>query len=100
MALYSAGTVAHLKGDLTHSGVTHTIINSLSASLQKIAAGSEKKFRIDCTKIRSADSSGLQLLYVLMQCARLSGVEPELINLPVSLRQSMQKLGFGNKFYR
>lgn len=98
MAIYTEGTVAHLKGDLTHSGVTRNIINSLSAALQQIAAGGEKYFRIDCTRIRTADISGLQLLYVWMQCARFRGVETELVNLPRRLRQSMQTLGFGNSF--
>lgn len=98
MALYTEGIVAHLRGDLTHSGVTHNIINSLSASLQQIVEGGKKYFRIDCTQIRTADISGLQLLYVWMQCARFRGVEPVLVNLPKSLRQSMHTLGFGSSF--
>jgi ABC-type transporter Mla MlaB component len=98
MAIYSEGTVAHLRGDLTHSGVTHNIINSLAASLEMIAIGGNKYFRIDCAGICSADISGLQLLYVWMQCSRFRGVEPELVNLPYNLSQTMQRLGFGNCF--
>ena len=92
MTIYMEGTVAHLQGDLTSSGVTHGNIDSLTASLLQLNSGG-KKLRIDCGKIAAADVSGLQLLYVWMQCARFRGVEPELVNLPVSLQQSMQGLG-------
>jgi ABC-type transporter Mla MlaB component len=98
MTFFTEGTVAHLQGDLTHSGVTHNIINSLAVSLQKITSRSEKNIRIDCGRISSADISGLQLLYVWMQCARFRGVEPELINLTDCLQNAMQKLGIGHFF--
>jgi len=98
MALYSEDTVAHLQGDLTHSGVTHNIINSLAVSLHQTVSGSEKNIRIDCGKVRAADISGMQLLYVWMQCARFRGVEPELVNLSDSLRHAMQRMGIGHCF--
>jgi len=98
MAIYSEDAVAHLQGDLTHSGVTHSIINSLAVSLQQIVSGSEKNIRIDCGKVRTADKSGLQLLYVWMQCARFRGVEPELVNLSDSLRHAMQRMRIGHCF--
>lgn len=98
MTICFEGTVVHLQGDLTHSGVTHNIINSLAVSLQQIESGGEKSIRIDCGGVRSADISGLQLLYVWMQCARFRGVEPELINLPDSLQQTMQKMALGHCF--
>ena len=98
MNMYTKGTVAHLQGDLTHSGVTDNIINSLSVSLQQVASGGEKNFRIDCGNIGTADISGLQLLYVWMQCARFRGVEPELVNLPDTLQKIMQKMGLGHCF--
>jgi len=98
MAIYSEDTVAHLQGDLTHSGVTHSIVSSLAVSLQQIVSGSEKKIRIDCGNVRVANSSGLQLLYVWMQCARFRGVEPELINLPDSLQHALQGMGIGHCF--
>jgi len=94
MKICTEGTVAHLQGDLTHSGVTHNIINLLAASLQKIVSGGDRYIHIDCERVRTADVSGLQLLYVWMQCARFRGVEPALVNLSDSLRQSMQRMGF------
>jgi ABC-type transporter Mla MlaB component len=98
MKIITKGTVAHLKGDLTHSGVTRNIINSLAVSLQKIVSVGEKNIRIDCGRIRSADISGLQLLYVWMHCARFRGVEPELVNLPVNLQQLMHRMGLEHCF--
>jgi ABC-type transporter Mla MlaB component len=98
MEVFTKGTVAHLQGDLTHSGVSHTIIKSLAASLQQIVAGGLKTLHIDCGRIRSADTSGLQLLYVWMQCARFRGVQPELINLPDCLQQTLRGMGLGDCF--
>ena len=98
MKICTEGTVAHLQGDLTHSGATHNIINSLAVSLQRTVSGGDKNIRIDCERICTADFNGLQLLFVWMQSARFRGVEPELINLPDSLRQSMQRMGFEHCF--
>ena len=98
MNIYTKGTVAHLHGDLTHSGVTDNIINSLSVSLQQAASEGWKNFRIDCGRIGTADIRGLQLLYVWMQCARFRGVEPELVNLPDTLQKTMQRMGLGHCF--
>lgn len=98
MKLITKDMVTHLHGDLTHSGVTHNIITSLAASLQKVTAGGKKSIRIDCGRVGTADTSGLQLLYVWIQCARFRGVEPELVNLPESLQKTMQKLGLGHCF--
>ena len=98
MKISTRDTVTHLKGDLTHSGVTNSIINSLAASLQHIVSVGKKHIRIDCRWICSADTSGLQLLYVWMQCARFRGVEPQLINLPVNLVQTIQNMGLGHCF--
>lgn len=98
MKIFTKGTVAHLQGDLTHSGVTENIIQSLAVSLQKVASGGQKNMRIDCGRIGAADFSGLQLLYVWMQCARFRGVEPELINMSGTLQQTMLGMGLGNCF--
>ncbi len=97
MKRFSRG-VAYLHGNLTHTGVTDNIIKSLAVSLQQIEADGEKKIRIDCGKIHSADMSGLQLLYVWMHCARFRGVEPELVNLSDALQRSMQNLGLEHCF--
>jgi anti-anti-sigma regulatory factor len=98
MTGYTAGTVAHLQGDLTYSGVTDNIINSLAVSLQKVTSGGHKNIHIDCESIHTADISGLQLLFVWMQSARLRGVEPELINMSSSMQQTMNRMGFGHCF--
>jgi ABC-type transporter Mla MlaB component len=96
--MYTKSTVAHLQGDLTLSGVTDNIINSLSVSLQRVASGGGKNFRIDCGKICTADIKGLQLLHVWMHCARFRGVEPELVNMSGNLQKFMQKTGLGHSF--
>ncbi len=98
MNFFTKGTVAHLQGDLTHSGVTDNIISTLAVSLQKIESIGEKNIRIDCGRVRAADFSGLQLLYVWMQCVRFRGVEPELVNLSDSLQQTMRGMGLGHCF--
>ena len=98
MTIYKEGTVAHLRGDLTHSGVTRNIIDSLAVSLHKMEAAGEKNIRIDCGRVRSADISGLQLLYVWMQCARFRGVETKLVNLSNCLQVTMNDLGLGHCF--
>lgn len=98
MEIYTKGTVAYLQGDLINSGVTDNIVNSLAASLQQVASEGKKNIRIDCGRIRAADISGLQLLYVWMQCARFRGVQPKLVNLSDSLRRWMQGMGIENCF--
>lgn len=98
MSISTEGTVAHLQGDLTHSGVTQNIINSLAVSLQKIVSVGNKNIHIDCKRICTADIRGLQLLFVWMQSARFRGVEPDLVNLSDGLRQTIQKMGFGHCF--
>jgi len=98
MTICTEGTVAHLQGDLTHSGATHNIINLLAVSLQKVVSGGDKNMRIDCERIHAADISGLQLLYVWMQCARFRGVEPALVNLSDNLQLTMQRMGLEHCF--
>lgn len=98
MTISTEGPVAYLHGDLTHSGVTQNIIDSLAVSLNNIEPKNEKNIRIDCGKILSADISGLQLLYVWMQCARLRGVESKLVNVSENLQQDMQRMGLSHCF--
>jgi anti-anti-sigma regulatory factor len=98
MTICTDGTVAFIEGDLTYSGVTFNTINLLAASLQLIDSVENKNIRIDCERIRTADVSGLQLLYVWMQCARLRGVEPALVNISDSLRRNIKRMGFEDCF--
>lgn len=98
MTFCMKGPVAHLQGDLTNSGMTQGSIAAMEVSLQQIESRGERNISIDCGKIRAADISGLQLLYVWMQCARFSGVESELVHLSSSLRQAMQRMGLVHCF--
>ena len=50
--------------------------------LLQVESERENKYLIDCSEISSVDMSGLQLLYVWMQCVSMRGVKPALINLP------------------
>jgi ABC-type transporter Mla MlaB component len=83
------GTNAHLAGDWTLRGATRNI-SLLSRSLQQFEPGSGHSICIDCGGIKSVDMSGMQLLNVWLHCLRLRGVEPTLVNVPESLRHSMQ----------
>ena len=98
MTLLNKGATRRLKGDLTCSGVTCRSIAALTSSLHRIVAAGEKKIRIDCARIRRADISGMQLLYVWMHCAKLNGVALELVNLSYSLQRLMRKLKLGHCF--
>jgi ABC-type transporter Mla MlaB component len=98
MIIRMTGTVGHLQGDLTHSGVSRRCIDSLSVSLRQMETGGAKNISIDCGRIRKADISGLRLLYVWMQCARFSGLELELVNLSDGLQQVMRSFGLVHGF--
>ena len=91
MRIRLAGTEAHLEGDWTITGVVKNI-DSLADSLQQLEAMEEKKLRINCGRINTVDSGGLQLLYVWMQCARFRGIEPTLVNMSDRLRQKIKGL--------
>ena len=89
MTIRMAGKEAHLEGDWTLSGAALNM-DSLAHSLQQIRSGKEMKLRIDCRQVVKADASGLQILHVWLECARMRGVEPTLVNVPERLRQVMQ----------
>lgn len=91
MNIRIAGAEVLLEGDWTLSGAAQHI-DSLALSLQQLETGKEKNLRIDCRRVSKTDSSGLQLLNVWMECARMRGVEPILVNVPERLRYAMQGL--------
>lgn len=91
MTIRVDGAEVHLDGDWTLAGAARNI-DSLALSLQQIGVGMEKKLRIDCRQVIKADASGMQLLHVWLECARLRGVEPTLVNIPERLRHAMQGL--------
>lgn len=88
MTISLEGTVARLQGDLTGSGMNNSEIVLLAGSLGQLETTGEKKLHIDCEQIRAADITGLQILYVWLQCARIRGVEPQLVNLPDALQHA------------
>jgi len=93
MKIVMTGSKGQLQGNLTESEVTGSCIASLTNSLQQIESCGATKVRIDCGRILRADTGGLRLLYVWMQCAKFSGVELELVNLSDCLRQLMGRCG-------
>jgi ABC-type transporter Mla MlaB component len=99
MEIHLAGSTGQLQGNLTEAGVTGNSIDSLSDSLQQIGTdGGAKHVSIDCAKVLGADLGGVRLLYTWIQCARIVGIELELVNLSDSLRQVMQKFGLRDCF--
>lgn len=97
MSVRIAGTVAHLEGDWTMTGVADNI-NWLVLSLNKMESQGEKSLQINCEQIENTDTSGLQLLNVWMECARLRGIVPKLVNVPSGMRRAIHELGFNKCF--
>jgi anti-anti-sigma regulatory factor len=93
MVIYFKGSVAYLQGDLTYSGMTRGGIDSMAVCLRHIKSSGGKNMSIDCEQVRAVDANGLQLLGVWMECARLSGVEPILLNMPGNLQQALHTTG-------
>lgn len=88
MTIRMIGDRAHLEGDWTLSGASRHI-DSLTLSLQQLEAGTVKTLLIDCRRVSKTDASGLQLLHVWMECVRLRGVEPTLVNMPENIQQAL-----------
>jgi len=85
-----------LSGHWNISGVVHQMA-SLPV-LHHSEFGRDNLFRIDCSEISSVDMSGLQLLYVWMQCVSMRGVKPALVNLPEGMHQTIKRLGLEKCF--
>ena len=97
MTVRMAGAVAHLHGDWTMTGVADNI-ESMIVSLGQLEAEGKKNFWINCKDIEDTDTSGLQLLIVWMECARLRGIEPKLVNVPDGMLRSINDFGFSHLF--
>lgn len=91
MTIFMEGTVAYMQGDWTFSGMSHSGIDSLTASLQQIESGGGSNVRLDCGQVSSVDINGLQLLEVWMQCAKFRGLEPELVNLSATMQKAIER---------
>ena len=84
-------TAGHEEDVWTISGLEENI-DSLLLSLKQIESRGARVVTIDCGQIDEADTSRLRLLNVWMLCARLRGIEPKLVNLSDSLKQTIQSL--------
>jgi len=98
MIFYLNGTDAYLQGDLTYSDMARSSIESMAACLRQIESSGRNNINIDCGKVRAVDTNGLQLLNVWVECARLNGVEPELVNIPNNLQLALQRTGASYSF--
>jgi anti-anti-sigma regulatory factor len=97
MTVRMVGTVAHLEGDWTMTGVADNL-DSLVLSLNQLEFIGEKNIQINCGQIEETDTSGLQLLYVWVECARLRGIEPKLVNVTDRMRRAIHEFGFSQSF--
>ena len=93
MSIFIEGSEAHLVGDWTLSGTVGNI-SSLSRSLQQLDAEQDKQLLINCDRIGKVDTSGLQLLRVWMECARIRGVTPRLTHVTEGMKRVMQHTDF------
>ena len=97
MTVRMAGTVAHLEGDWTMTGVVENI-ESVAVSLKQLESDGKKKFWINCGQLKEADTSGLQLLNVWVECAKMRGIEPKLVNVGDGLLRAINELGYNQLF--
>lgn len=88
-----SGSMAHLVGDWSVTGVTQNNLDTLSAALQQVEPAAAGRLQIDCRRVRALDATGQQILKVWLQCVKLRGAEPELIIPPNNLQQSFKNLG-------
>ena len=94
MSVRMAGTVAHLEGDWTMTGVADNI-DSVLLSLNQLESRGEKSFQINCGQVVETDTCGMQLLNVWVECARLRGIEPKLVNVTDAMQRALRELGPG-----
>jgi len=69
--------------------------------LTELEIGSTRKgiaVAVDCSGINGIDMSGFQLLYVWLHCIELSGLHPELVNMPEWMRETQEVLGVTQVF--
>lgn len=86
-----------LSGDWTITGVV-TQIDVLADSLEMLSSNQTGRLQVDCGRIHNIDMSGLQLLHVWIECAKMRGIRAQLINLPERMQQTIQRLGLNQSF--
>lgn len=97
MAMQTTEPRHQLTGDWTIAGVV-TQVDTLTDSLQKLASEQHTDLHVDCASINSIDMSGLQLLHVWLQCAKMRGIKTRLINLPEDMQKAIHNLGLHQAF--
>lgn len=97
MTVRMSGAVAHLEGDWTMSGVMANL-DSLKMALNMMESEGRKRLLINCRNVELADTSGLQLLNVWVECARMRGITPKLVNVTAGMRRSINELGLSHLF--
>ncbi len=83
-----------LSGDWTINSIVSQANYLMSLSENTVAgAALHRRFQVDCSEVDRIDLSGLQLLYVWMQCLQIKGVSAELVNLSDDMRLAVQQFG-------
>lgn len=97
MTIRMAGVVAYLEGDWTMTSAADNI-DSVMHFLNQIAAEGKSSFLINCGHIEETDTSGLQILNVWVECARLRGIEPKLVDVTDGMLRAINEFGFSHLF--
>ncbi|SJZ50093.1 ABC-type transporter Mla maintaining outer membrane lipid asymmetry, MlaB component, contains STAS domain [Trichlorobacter thiogenes] len=93
------GIATNLSGDWTMNGIPQQV-----QSLMAISNGvggvvpQNNRLVVDCSGIKAIDISGLQLLYVWVQCLQIKGLRAELVNLSDGMRSTVHKVGLHKLF--
>lgn len=88
-----------LSGDWTLNGVTRQAHSLLEISTTVVRSEAlETPFLIDCSGIEEIDTSGLQLLYVWIQCLQIKGIQPSLTNISHDMQAKVRQIGFSKIF--
>ncbi|MCE1226827.1 MAG: STAS domain-containing protein [Geobacteraceae bacterium] len=94
MNVEQTGIATNLSGDWTMNGIPRQV-----QSLMEISNGvggvipQSSRLVVDCSGIQDIDISGLQLLYVWVQCLQIKGLRAELVNLSDSMRSTVRRVG-------
>ena len=88
---------ATLSGDWTICGISRQVELLMNYPFMH-AVGKGEVITIDCSQIEGIDINGLQLLFVWLQCIRLHGMVPSLVNLTEEMVLKMTALGLIQNF--
>lgn len=85
-----------LQGDWTIEGAIRQIDPLIE--LSNIWDRTETVVDIDCSGIAKIDLCGFQLLYTWLHCLDIRGVKPKLVNLPLAVVETQNRLGLASLF--